>query len=152
MSAGLGVAMKAKRTTTGKRRAGAVATEFALILPVLILIMLMCLDFGRFAYHHVAVTNAARAGAEYAIMHPYQTSTQSAWQTSIRTAARDELTNQTGCNPSNLSTSTTVVTESNGIRRVRVTTSYASFQTLVSWPGIPNSTTLTASVEMWMIR
>jgi hypothetical protein len=109
-------------------------------------------DFGRFAYHHIAVTNATRAGAEYAITHPYLVADSAAWQAAVQTTARDELTNQTDCTPANLTTTTTVTIENSGRRRVRVVATYSSFQTIVSWPGIPSSTPLTATVEMWAIR
>lgn len=145
--------MKVERRLNGsRRRVGAAAAEFALILPVLLLIALACVDFGRFAYHHIAMTNATRAGAEYGIMHPYLSSGTGAWQTAIESTARAELSNQTDCTPSNLSTTTTVTIESNGRRRIRVVGTYASFNTLVSWPGIPSSTDLTATVEIWAIR
>jgi Flp pilus assembly protein TadG len=40
--------------------------EFALALPVLLLILLGLADFGRAFYYTTAIANAARAGAEYA--------------------------------------------------------------------------------------
>src|SRR5437868_5776563 len=52
-------------------RGGAAATELALVLPLLILLALGCVDFGRYAYYSIAVQNAARTAAEYAIMNPY---------------------------------------------------------------------------------
>jgi Flp pilus assembly protein TadG len=40
--------------------------EFALAVPVLLLILLGLADFGRAFYYTTAIANAARAGAEYA--------------------------------------------------------------------------------------
>ena len=40
--------------------------EFALALPVLLLILLGLADFGRAFYYTTTIANAARAGAEYA--------------------------------------------------------------------------------------
>src|SRR5712691_5470374 len=40
--------------------------EFALALPLLLLILLGLADFGRAFYYTTAIANAARAGAEYA--------------------------------------------------------------------------------------
>lgn len=133
-------------------RRGAAATEFALILPFFMLIVLICVDFGRFAYHQIAITNSARAGAEYAIMNPYLASQSTQWQTDVQTAARNELVSQTNCEPTDLTTTTTVTVESSGLRRVRVTASYSSFQTVIPWPGIPSSITLSSRVDMWAIR
>ena len=133
-------------------RRGASAAEFAIILPVLLMIVLGFIDFGRFAYHHVAVTNAARAGAEYAITTPYVSSAQSAWRAKVQETARDEMTNQIGYDPSDLTIATTVTVEQTGLRRVRVEATYASFQTIVSWPGIPSALTIRSAVTMRVIR
>lgn len=44
--------------------------EFALIVPVLMLIVLLGLDFGRVFFGWVGLTNATRIGASYAAAHP----------------------------------------------------------------------------------
>lgn len=44
--------------------------EFALIVPVLMLILLLGLDFGRVFFGWVGLTNASRIGASYAAAHP----------------------------------------------------------------------------------
>jgi hypothetical protein len=44
--------------------------EFALILPVLILIVLIALDFGRALYGWVVLQNATRIAANYAAVYP----------------------------------------------------------------------------------
>lgn len=47
--------------------------ELALTLPVLVLILVGVLDLGRLYMGYVALTNAAREGARYAIDHPTDT-------------------------------------------------------------------------------
>jgi hypothetical protein len=118
--------------------------------------VLGCVDFGRFAYNYIALTNAARAGAAYGIMNNYSSSTFSTWSAGITSAARAEMTGQTGYNSSNLTVSAPVVTvESSGLRRVQVTASYP-FQTLIPWSwtgvGIPSSVTMQRTVVVRMIR
>lgn len=44
--------------------------EFALILPVMVLLLVMTIDVGRVFFGWVATTNVARAGASYASQHP----------------------------------------------------------------------------------
>ena len=44
---------------------GSASLEFALLLPLLILVLLAAIDFGRFAFSAIAVTNAARTGAAF---------------------------------------------------------------------------------------
>lgn len=141
--------LKARRSLN---RPGAAVTEFALVLPLMILLVLGCLDFGRFAYTLIAVENAARAGAGYAIMNPYLKSGKTAWEAAIQEAAREEMTNQKGYDSTKLTTTTSVVIETNGLHRVKVTATYNSFDTIVAWPGIPESMVLTGFVEMRAIR
>src|SRR5215468_10679281 len=112
------------RNNNRSARRGAAALELALVMPLLILLALGCVDFGRYAYYSIGVQNAARAGAEYAVMNPYT----SGQQTSYVAA--------------NLSVSPVVTTEGSGLRRVQVTCAYNSFTTIISWPGIPASITL----------
>jgi Flp pilus assembly protein TadG len=53
-----------------RRQSAQSLTEFALILPVLMLILLGVVDFGRVFYYWTSIANAAREGARYAITHP----------------------------------------------------------------------------------
>lgn len=50
-------------------RPGQALVEFALILPLLLLIVLMIVDFGRVIYYYTTLYNAAREGARYGIVH-----------------------------------------------------------------------------------
>jgi len=53
------------------RRNGQGLVEFALILPVALVIVMFALDFGRVFYASVTLNNASRIGADYAATHPY---------------------------------------------------------------------------------
>lgn len=55
------------------RETGQAAVELALILPLMVLIMLMIVDFGRVFTTYVALANAAREGARYCALHPGNT-------------------------------------------------------------------------------
>ncbi len=57
---------------SGRRRRGRGQSlvEFALVLPVLLLTLMIALDFGRAFFAWVGVTNATRAGAAYAASNP----------------------------------------------------------------------------------
>lgn len=47
------------------RERGGALVEFALILPLLILVLIGLVELGRLAYFTIEVTNAAHAGAQY---------------------------------------------------------------------------------------
>jgi Flp pilus assembly protein TadG len=140
----------------GRKQRGAAAAEFAIILPLLTMIVLGCVDFGRFAYNYIAVNNAARAGAAYAMMNNYSASTYNTWANNITAAAQAEMAGQANYNSSNLTVSAPVVTvESSGLRRVQLTVSYP-FQTLVNWSwtgfSIPSSMTMQQTIVVRLIR
>src|SRR2546422_11688409 len=109
------------------------AVELAILLPVLMLIVLGCVDFGRFAYNYIAVTNSARAGAAYGMMNNYTASTLTNWTAGITQTAKDEMTQQIGSgNVGNVTVTVTPSTDTNGMRRVNVQVSYP-FTTVVNW-------------------
>ena len=135
----------------GHRKA-AVLVEFALLLPLLILIVLGCIDFGRFAYMFIAVTNGARAGAEYAVMRPVTPASQPFWQAGVEDAVHDEMSGNRGYEQADLVVpSVTLTSDPLNLKRVRVRVQHP-FETLVNWPGIPHQITLTRDVEMRVLR
>jgi len=56
-----------------KPKRGQSAVEFAIILPLLMLILFGVLDLGRVFFAAITIANAARAGARYAAQHPTDT-------------------------------------------------------------------------------
>ncbi|MDP9275361.1 MAG: pilus assembly protein [Chloroflexota bacterium] len=95
---------------------GTSVVEFALVAPVLLLVLVGILDLGRAVNAYVTVSNAAREGSHYAIIHP--TAAPSAIVNAVRTRVipLDET-------------------------KVVVTSSYYNGSTFVPWPagGVPAS-------------
>ncbi|MET4589093.1 TadE/TadG family type IV pilus assembly protein [Arthrobacter sp. 754] len=52
-----------------RKERGAVAVEMAIVLPLLLLILLGIIEFGRALNVQVSLTQAAREGARYAAIH-----------------------------------------------------------------------------------
>ncbi len=52
---------------------GSVAVEFALLVPVLFLILFGIINFGVLMYNQAVITNAAREGARWAAIHTTST-------------------------------------------------------------------------------
>ncbi len=57
-------------TVRPERERGQNAVEFALLLPLLMLVVFGVLDLGRVFFAAITIANAARAGARYAAQHP----------------------------------------------------------------------------------
>jgi Flp pilus assembly protein TadG len=137
-------------------RRGTSATEMALILPLFVTIVLGCIDFARFAYTDIALTNAVRAGAAWTMLNrPANMAAPAAsWQTLVQTQVSNEMSLQPGFASGSLSVATvTPVSETGGTYRFTVTASYP-FQTMVNWSlgGYSHTTTLTEAVTMRFIR
>jgi Flp pilus assembly protein TadG len=120
-------------------------------LPVLVTIVLGCVDFGRLAHSYIAVTNAARAGAGYGSVHPYTSMPLATWQANVRQGVIDEMSQLKGFNAASLTVTATGIAEGGGQWRVQVAVSYP-FQMLVHWPLIPYNATLHQTVVLRGIR
>ena len=97
---------------------GVAAAEFALLLPVLLMILLGTIEFGMIMYSRELITNASREGARAGIVQVSPKPTAGA----IRTIATTYLTG-TGINPANV---TVTVTGAGGVNPATLTvnTSY----------------------------
>lgn len=79
-----------KRTAfVAKRLIGQAMVEFALVLPILILIIMGVFDLGRAIYGYNVISNSAREGARYGIVHAHRNGDPNDLDTvGIQTAAR----------------------------------------------------------------
>jgi Flp pilus assembly protein TadG len=125
------------------------AAELTLCVTLLTTIALGALDFGRFAYTYIAVTNAARAGAFYGATNPYTSVTYSTWQSKVQQAAADEMGSISGFTQSSVTAS--AITESGSLWRASCTVP-CTFTTTITWPGIPHTTTLQRTVQIRAVR
>jgi Flp pilus assembly protein TadG len=132
-------------------RRAAAATELALVLPLLMTIVLGCVDFGRIAYAYVAVANASRVGAEYGATHKFTPYTQPSWTSRLRQGVADEMAHVTAFDPAKLQTTISTAADAYGLVRVTVDVEYP-FESVVPWPGIPQNVLLWRRTSMREIR
>lgn len=64
---------------------GAAAVEFAIVLPVLLLLVMGIIEFGLLMKDYLAVSHASREGARYAAVLPYDSS----FMSNVRARVKD---------------------------------------------------------------
>jgi PKD repeat protein len=81
------------------RSRGQSLVEFAIILPVLLLMVLAALDLGRVFMGWVALNNAARVGANYAALHAgnWSPAKQATYESLVKDARKDAASAVAGC-------------------------------------------------------
>lgn len=139
-------------------RRGQAATELAFAAPILGLLLIGTADFARAFYFNEEVIAAARAGAQYGS----QTVGAAADSAGIQAAAAANAVNIPGFSSSNVTTSTCTCSPPTGVTAcassycngansqasyVTVTTT-ATFKTLVHYPGVPQTSTMSATAIM----
>lgn len=119
------------------QRGGSITVEFAILSPVLVMLIVLTVDFGRFAHTYIAVSNAARAGASIGSFHAPTPGSKPLWDAAIQQAVKDELEANTWFNSGDLVIAAPLlIDEGNGLRRVEVDVTYP-FQTFINWPLLP---------------
>lgn len=119
-------------------RTGAAATEFAVALPLLMLLALAAADFGRAMHHYQIVSNAARTGSEAGAMHKVNSFTRDAWEADVRNAVLEELANLPGFNESFLEFVLNASVDANGLTTIELELVYP-FTSAVNWPALPHT-------------
>ena len=128
--------------------------EMAVVAPVMALLLLAATDLARLFYASIAVSNAARAGAQYGS----QSLIAAADSAGMAAAAKADASNVTGLNavgsqctcftPSSVTACASSYCTSNPQGTfVEVDTS-TTFRTLITYPGIPSSVSLSGKAIM----
>lgn len=126
-----------------RSESGASAVEFALLLPVLMIILFGVIEFGIALYRQSVLTNASREGARLGIVQSVPAITSGA----INTAITNYLT-PAGINPADV-TRNIVAGGATGTPVIVTLTLPYTFVTLPGFiPSIASTITLTARTEM----
>ena len=144
--------MRAHRS--GWRQRGAAALEFALVAPVLILMILGMIDFGMVMNAQALVANAARDGARVASLNGTEANSRTAALRSttslggtaptVAVECFTDIAATTACTGSNYDTA-----KAGGyIVRVTVTYTYTWITPLPSWAGLGATSTISKMAYM----
>jgi Flp pilus assembly protein TadG len=121
------------------RRRAAAAAELALLLPTIVLLFVIAFDFCRVFHYYSVLTNCARAGAVYA-SDPYAAAPIYG---SVSEAALADWPSSLGSAPN---VSATAVSDG-GHNYMDVQVTY-TFQTVVSYVGVPATVNLSRTVRV----
>ncbi|SRR5581483_1839729 len=129
------------RRTTRTRRRGAAIVEFAVLLPFLVFLLLVAIDWARMLYFTQCINDCARSGALWASDPEVQMQSQ---YTNVTDAS---LAEAPGLTPKPTVTQT-FTTDAKG-NPVTVTVKVAmQFDTIANVPGSPKSQTISRSITM----
>jgi Flp pilus assembly protein TadG len=76
----------------GKSQAGAALVEFAITIPLLLLLLVGLIEIGRLTYFAIEVANAARAGAQYGAL-AYPNTNRSKMEVAAQNDGRNSIAN-----------------------------------------------------------
>lgn len=108
------------RRGDGRNERGAAAVEFALVLPLLMLLVMGTLDWGYYFFVEQVVTNAAREGARAGTLHD----TDPAAAVADATTTATSYVQTAGLKPAKLTVQVDLTTVATGANAVRVRTTY----------------------------
>lgn len=122
---------------------GSSLIEFAIVLPLLLVLLIGLIDLGRAAYYGILASGAARAGAQYGAQNPFTVSDAAGIQSAVAadapgipwTASTTELCSING---GALVTCPIGGNAQNVVYYVKVHVT-GTFSTLVQYPGIPQN-------------
>jgi Flp pilus assembly protein TadG len=137
-----------------KTQAGQSLVELAMTLALLAGLLTGAIEVGRLAYMYITLVSAARAGVQYGA----QSETTAIDNNGMKTAAQNDATNISGmtatashfCKCSDGSSSTCAAGDcstSTMVLYVQVVTT-SSFNTIVRYPVIPSSMSLSATAVL----
>lgn len=133
--------------------AGSALAEMAVIAPVLVLLLIGLIELGRYAQFSIIVSNAARAGVQYGSQNLGTAMNFGGMQAAATNDAQNAQVRATAtqfCQCADGTASSCLATDcasSHQVVFVRVDVT-ANFQSILHFPGVPGSQTITSSAIM----
>ncbi|MBA4191225.1 MAG: hypothetical protein C0467_24860 [Planctomycetaceae bacterium] len=130
-------------------RRGAATVELAAVLPLLLFLFVIGVDYGRIFYFSQVLTDSARDGAFYygGILQPDDPNEKAALHSPYGTHPEAALDEARNLSPQPTISNAVTGTDENGKTYVEVTATW-EFHPITHFPGVPISTTLRRTVRM----
>jgi hypothetical protein len=135
---------RAEQSADQSRR-GVAAIELAVTLPLLVLLLLGCVDVGRLTLRYICLSNAVSEAATFASLNaPGQFGGMPGWIAAVRQRAISESALLSPpLTAAEIQVDTSVLAD--GLVSVQIE---SSFETIVSWPGLPHTWTMLRKVVL----
>ncbi|MFM2011932.1 MAG: hypothetical protein RLZZ396_716 [Planctomycetota bacterium] len=131
-----------------RSRKGAALFEFAITIPVTMLLTIATLDIARVAYFRLVVADAAGAASRYAAFNPVTDVSLQSWQQGLDQATISSVQGSPWVDPSSLVVYTPVIEQiSNVEKRITVKVEY-THRVYFVWPGLPSQATVSSQVSV----
>ena len=136
---------------------GSAVVEFAVVLPVLVVVLMGTIDFARVMYWAMALTNAARAGVQYGALSLANSADTAGIQTAAQNSAASDLpggiaapivARTCSCNGGAATAGVCSASCTNPLRVFVSVTTTKTFTTAMHYPGVPSSLALSRTVMM----
>lgn len=137
-----------------ENESGLAMVEFAIVAPVMILLLVGLVEFGRFAYFSIIVGNAARAGAQYGAQN-LVVANDAAGMENAALADGQNISGLTAvathlCQCADGTASSCLGSDCPGSHRIAYVqvTATGTFSSLFRYPGLPATFNVSNTVEM----
>jgi len=130
-------------------RSGSVLFEFAVTLPLMLLLSVAVLDFSKITFLHFLVSDAAGAASRYASMVPVDSESMEMWQQGLEDSARGSLVGSPWIEPSDLIIPVAdIVQVSQEERRISIRVEYA-YEAHVPWLVLSSQSMIVHEVTVY---
>ena len=131
------------RSRTRRSESGAAAVEFALIVPLVVMLLFGTVSAGMAYSDHVAITNAAREGARYGAAADGASTT---WGSSVQTRVQQVYFNAAGAAPTDNQVCAKLVQADGTVVRSDTGSSCGTE------PALPTMSSGSCAVLVWMTK
>lgn len=130
-------------------RSGSVLFEFAVTLPLMMLLSVAVLDLSKITFLHFLVSDAAGAASRYASMVPVDSESMEIWQQGLEDSARGSLVGSPWIEPSDLIVPIAdIVQVSDEERRISIRVEYP-YEVHVPWLVLSSQSMIAHEVTVY---
>lgn len=145
--------MKTRHSSRNRRASlrkcrGVALFEFAISIPLIMLLSVATLDIAKVAYFRLVVADAAGAASRFAAFNPVTNVSLQVWQQNLRQAAIDSVQGSPWVDMTALVVHSAVIEQITTVeKRITVKVDY-THRVYFVWPGLPSQSTVSSQVSV----